>query len=187
MAKTKAKAPGIEPAAIHDKLELEKAIKEIGDLQRRKNDIENIYNGRIQELQEQLASEVAPVDQRIQALAKGVKVFADANRSQLIAPDKKSVDLPTGSIAYRAKTAAVATRSTDRLIQSILETADLVGATDRLRSKLRKVFLRLKLELDKEGVLADPESAADFGIEIESGIERFYVKPNTIDTEMEVA
>ena len=187
MAKTKAKPPGIEPAVINDKLELERAIREIGDLQRKKNDIENSVNGQIQRMQEQLATEVAPLDERIQALAKGVQIFTDQHRAQLIAPDKKSVDLPTGTIAYRAKTPSVATRSTDKLIQSILERADLAASTERFKAKLRKVFLRMKIELDKEGVLSSPKAAEEYGIEVESGAERFYVKPNTIDTELEVA
>lgn len=187
MAKTKAKTPGIEPAAIHDKLELEKAIKEIGDLQREKNELENKANDTIQSIQEALATSIAPIDQRIKSLAKGVKIFVDATRAQLIAPDKKSVDLPTGTIAYRAKPPSVTTKSTEKLIQTILEKANLVESTNRLKAKLSKVFLRMKIELDKDGALKKAQSAPEYGIEIEDETERFYIRPNTIDTEMEVA
>lgn len=190
MAKTATKKPetaSIEPAVIESKVDLERAIKEIGDLQREKNELENKSNATIQTIQEALASSVGPLDDRIKALSVGIKLYCDANRKTLIADGKKSADLLTGTIAYREKQPRVITKTTDKFVTKLLTQAGLVETVDRLVKKLRISFLRIKIELDKDAVLAAPEKAKEKGIEIENSIERFYVKPNVLDTELEVA
>ncbi|MCH1911779.1 hypothetical protein L9Z17_07640 [Leptospira noguchii] len=50
-----------------------------------------------------------------------------------------------------------------------------------------KVFLRVKIELDKDGILSDPVQAKkEFGIEVKAKRERFYIKPTELDAEVEV-
>jgi phage host-nuclease inhibitor protein Gam len=173
---------------IKNRAELEGAIAQMGDLQRQKRDIENRYGEQIQALQEQLGEELQPIDAAILAVSLGIKAFADLNRKEIFPTEKKTVAFPTGSISYRDKPAAVKTRQSAKLVEKILAENGLLDYYHKAVTKFNKVFLRLKLEINKDAVLADPITARKLiGVEIEEGVERLYVKPSAVDTELEVA
>jgi len=183
----KKKTSSVTAVSIGSQLELTQAIQKIGDLYRTLNGIENDFNGRIQALQTALAEAATPIRDEIDALGLGVKAFADSNRTTLIPDKRKSLDLPTGTIAYREKPPRVSSTATAKFILTLLRKVDLEAAVERFQKRLSKVFLRIKLELDKDSALASPAKAKELGIEIESGVERFYIKPNTVELEHEVA
>jgi phage host-nuclease inhibitor protein Gam len=186
MAKVKI-TEAVKPAHIGTRTELDLAVGRIGELQSRKQAIEADYNERILALQNELAGVIEPIDMDIQSLSKGVKIFCDAHRAEILPPDKKSLDLVTGKIAYRDKQPKVVTRSTEKLIERLVEEAGLTKYRDQAAKKFAAIMLRLKLDLDKDACLSNPSRAADLGIEIEAEFERFYIKPSVTGTEVEAA
>jgi phage host-nuclease inhibitor protein Gam len=179
--------PEITPVSLYSREELSAAIKKIGDLQRQKSELANPINDRIQELQQELETAISPIDREIQELAYGIKNFVDANKSDIIGSERKSAKLTTGTVAYRTKQPKVLTRNTEKLHNELLEKSGLLKSFVAFVKKLSKAFLRVKLELDKDAALASPAEARALGIEIEEGVERFYIKPDTVDEEIEVA
>lgn len=167
--------------------EVESAIKDIGDLQREKSELENSANSKIQALQEELAKEIEPLNGKINSIAYGVKAFSDKNRASLM-KDKKSLEMPTGTIAYRSKPARVLTKFTQKYLAAILEKNGLTKYYEGVVKKFEKIFLNVKLELDKTSILNNQEKAGELiDVEIENDVERFYIKPNTVDTEIELS
>ncbi|EMO29668.1 Gam-like protein [Leptospira interrogans serovar Bataviae str. HAI135] len=59
---------------------------------------------------------------------------------------------------------------------------------NNLVSKLNGVYLRIKLELNKEQILAEPTRAIQkFGIQLNEEKERLYISPNETELEIEAA
>jgi phage host-nuclease inhibitor protein Gam len=174
-------------AVINSRTEMDTAVGRIGELQSQKQAVEADYNARILALQNELASSIEPMDLEIQSLSKGVKAFCDAHRAEILPVDKKSAELVTGKIAYRDKVPKVSTRSTEKLIERLIDEAGLTEYRERVEKKFARILLRMKLDLDKEACLNSPSKAEELGIEIEDGIERFYIKPTVTSTEVEVA
>jgi phage host-nuclease inhibitor protein Gam len=172
---------------ITTKEELERSLQRVGDLLRDKSNIENGYNDKIQALQKSLSGEVTPLNKELDMVTNAIKTFADANKENLMR-DSKTFECATGKISYRTTTASVATRFTDKLLNALLEKHDLVKVYDTFRKKMSKIFLNVKLELDKKEILKNQESAKEtIGAEIKEGVERFYIKTATVDTELEVS
>lgn len=190
MSKKKAEksATNVVAMTIKSRAELETAIAVIGTLQRKKREIQDRYNTQIQRLQEDLGVELQPIDAEILTVSLGIKAFTDLHRPELFPTEKKTASLTTGTVSYRDKPAAVKTRISAKLIEKILAENGLLEYYHKAVTKFGKVFLRMKLEINKEQVLADPITAKKLiGVEIEEGIERLYVKPTEVETEMEVA
>jgi phage host-nuclease inhibitor protein Gam len=73
-----------------------------------------------------------------------------------------------------------------KLVEKILDENDLSAWWAKIVIKLSKVFLRVKLELDKEACLKNKETAREkLGIEFNEDEEKFYIKPAEMD-EIEV-
>lgn len=172
---------------ISSRTEMDQAVGKIGDMQTKKQKLEAEYNEKILALQTAMAAEIEPLDLEIQSLSLGVKTYCDANRADILPPDKKSAELVTGKIAYRDKKPKVVTRSTEKLIERLLEEAGLTKFKDQAVKKFSSVLLRMKLDLDKDAALENPTKAEELGIEIEEDKERFYIKPTVTSTEVEVA
>jgi len=187
MAKKKKEQFDIIPVIVTDRTSLAESIKRIGDLQRTKTELSKNINDQIAKLQEKLTLECEPIDKEIQELALGIKLFMDENRETVIPPEKKSVELPTGTVAYRDKTPKVLTRVTDKFIAAYLEKHGLTDFYEKTVKKFSKFFLTIKIELDKQAILKQQQKARDLGIEIEGEKERFYIKPASVNEEIEVA
>lgn len=173
---------------IKNRAELEHAIARMGQLQRQRRDIEGTYNSQIQKLQEEMGAALQPIDADILTVSLGIKAFTDLHRKELFPTEKKTASFTTGSVSYRDKPAAVKTRQSAKLVEKILAENGLLDFYHKAVTRFNKVFLRMKLEINKDSVLADPITAKKLiGVEIEDGIERLYVKPAEVETEMEVA
>jgi phage host-nuclease inhibitor protein Gam len=167
--------------------DLPKALGRIGDLQREKNEIQNDYDTRIAALQTELAGKVEFLDKEIQRISQSIKFFMDENKNKYISDNQKTLNLETGDISYRKGKQSVKTRTSDKLIDGILERNGLIKSRDTFWKKLKSVYLRGKIELDKEAILQSPlDAIAVTGVEIADGGERFYLKPYSTSTELEV-
>jgi phage host-nuclease inhibitor protein Gam len=115
------------------------------------------------------ASGIADCEQRIGELSAQVEVWATEHRRRLLAGAKgKTVDVGPHRVAWKSKPARLALSATlDEVLQSI-------------RAKhWASSFIRVKEELDKTALLADPDRAKRVdGVAIVDGEETFTISPN---------
>lgn len=108
---------------------------------------------------------IEQLTQSIADLSKGVQTWCEANRDSITDGGKvKSANLTTGEVNWRQRPPSVKTRASAQLFE-----------------KLKRLgfgfFIRSKEELDKDAILAKPETAKDAGIEIITGVEDFVITP----------
>ncbi|MCR8647669.1 host-nuclease inhibitor Gam family protein [Leptospira interrogans] len=172
---------------LSNKGELADAIQSYGVKQREKNRIVSQYNDKMSELQTKLREETKILDEDCYLLGVRIKHFCDENRKSLFESGSKTQKLTTGSVSYRDIPAFVKTKLTSTLLEKILTSSTLEKHYKKFIERCGKVFLRVKIELDKDGILSDPVRAKkEFGIEVEAKRERFYIKPTELDAEVEV-
>ena len=172
---------------IKNQQELETAVADIGRLQSKRLRLETEAKDKIATVQEKLRDQTALLDPQIEALSQAVKKFADKHQAKLFPEDSRTAKLTTGELRRRKIKRSVRTRQSPKLIETILVNNGLSKLVGDAREKLRRAFLRIKLELDKEAILADPEAGtAATGVELEEARERFYICPSDLDHELEV-
>lgn len=141
------------------------AIHEIGvaqrDILRIKLDIEDVTSNLTKEHQPTIDA----LNERIANLSTGVQSWCEANRDALTDGGKvKSANLITGEVNWRQRPPSVKTRASAQLFE-------------KLKRLGFSFFIRNKEELDKDAILAKPETAAAAGIEITTGVEDFVIVP----------
>jgi phage host-nuclease inhibitor protein Gam len=112
-----------------------------------------------------------PLKERQAMLAAQIAAYAEANRATLLQDGRKSHDMPAGRIGWRANPPSVSYKSGFKV-------ADIVAAI--LAMGLRRKFLRLKLEPNKEAMLEEPnreKAAAIPGVRIVTDAETFFIEP----------
>jgi phage host-nuclease inhibitor protein Gam len=185
----KAKQP-VDTIVIYEynQEDLSKAIAEIANWTRQITESEDLANKRILAIQESLAAEIEPMKKEIKKISLSIKKFTDANREKLFKDGDKTIKLETGDISYRSAKPSVGTNSSKKLIETILEQNNLLDVRDKFVKKMDKVFIRTKLELNKDAILENPSTAKKVtGVEVADGEESFYIKPYATNTEMQVA
>ncbi|MCE9500898.1 MAG: host-nuclease inhibitor Gam family protein [Leptospira sp.] len=175
----------VEIIPLKNQTALVDAIAELGSVQREKENLVAGANKKMGDIQTQLQADVSPLDAKITSIAAQIKHFSDNNREELYPDGTKTRKLPTGSLQYRTIPAAVKTKLTQKITEKILVNAKLLDMFNKFVEKCGKIFFRVKLELNKEAVLADPSGAKKLGIEIGEESERFYIKPSEIEAEIE--
>ncbi|MCH1910492.1 host-nuclease inhibitor Gam family protein [Leptospira noguchii] len=162
-------------------------MQSYGVKQREKNRIVSEYNDQISKLQKKLREETKNLDEDCYLLGVRIKHYCDENRKTLFESGTKTQKLTTGSVSYRDTPAFVKTKLTPKLLEKMLTNAILYELYKKFIERCGKVFLRVKIELDKDGILSDPVQAKkEFGIEVKAKRERFYIKPTELDAEVEV-
>lgn len=164
MARTKTKAE-TAPAA-RNQAEAEAFIARLGELQRAML-LENASLAEtIAQAKEAAAAAVAKLQAEVDAVFRGVQIWAEANRHALTDGGKrKTVALAGGTIAWRQAPPAVSIKGTDKVLQYLLE-----NGVDE--------FLRRKVEIDKAAMLGLPDRATQIpGVTIGSKGEEFVVEP----------
>ena len=145
--------------------EVAEAIAAIGRAQRERTRIEAGMG-------DALAQVRAPFEQRAQALAAqidalhgGVQIWCAANRDALTGGKSKTATFPTGTVAWRTTPPRVVLKGIDGVLRAL-----------KLRGLHR--FVRQKEEVNREALLAEPETAATVpGVRIEQD-EEFIVTPH---------
>lgn len=141
-----------------------RAIGEIGAQQRALARIEAEMNDRLAEIKEAYEREAEPHRRAIEMLTQGVQVWCEAHRAELLKGEAKTAIFPAGEVQWRVRPPKVAVRGVDYVL-------------DQLRRLGLSRFIRVKEEINKEAILAEPQAAAGVkGLAIEQG-EDFVIKP----------
>lgn len=148
-----------------DLTEAREFMRRIGDEQRDASRIEHDLNDQVAAMREKYAALAAPHNKQVEELTEGLRIFAEAHRDELTNEGKKkTVDLGTGELGWRMRPPRVLLRN----IPGVIESLQML--------KLDR-FLRTKLEVNKEAVLAEPEIAEQVkGITVKQD-EDFFVVP----------
>lgn len=141
------------------------AIGEIGRRQRERARIEADMNDAIAKIRERFELDAEPHSQAIGALREGVQIWCEANRDSLTQGGKtKTAAFASGEVRWRVTPPKVIIKGVEAVM-------------DALRRAGLANFLREKVEISKEAILADPDGVAAIpGIRIEQ-IEEFVVEP----------
>lgn len=141
------------------------AIAEIGRLQRERDRIQAEMNDELSRVRERFEEMAHPYAEKIRQLSAGVQVWCEANRAELTVQGKtKTVNLSSGEVKWRMRPPKVVLRGVEMVLESL-----------RLRGLER--FIRVKEEINKEAILAEPEAVSQVkGISIARG-EDFVIIP----------
>lgn len=141
-------------------------LRQIGEANRDVARIEADLNDELARLKETAEKKAAPLRETVKGLTEGLKFWAEANRDALTGGGKtKTADLGTGKVSWRLRPPSVRISGMDRVVAAIKQ----LGLTR---------FLRVKEEVNKEALLADPETARGIaGVVIGSEGEDFIAEP----------
>lgn len=141
------------------------AIAQIGEAQRERTRIQTALNDEIAGIKARYEEDAHPHAQVIVQLTRGVQVWCEANRAELTNNGKtKTANLASGEVKWRMRPPSVAVRGLDAVI-------------DALRSLGLSKFVRIKEEVNKEAILAEPDAVRGVrGIKI-TQTEDFVVQP----------
>lgn len=147
------------------------AVASIGTHQRERQRIEAALNDEVAAVKQRHEEQAAPHTQAIQGHSAGVQTWAEANRADLTQGGKtKTVELPSGNISWRIRPPKVSLKAVDNIINA-------------LKGLKLKRFIRVKEEVNKEAILAEPEAVRNVtGITISQG-EDFVITP--FETELD--
>ncbi|MBS9777605.1 MAG: host-nuclease inhibitor Gam family protein [Gammaproteobacteria bacterium] len=141
-------------------------IAKIGISQRAHKRLSTLMNDEIAKIVDSYKDELHDLDTGISDMQEAVHAWAEANRAELTKNGKtKTCDLQTGKISWRTRPPKVGLSK----ISTVIEGLKKLGLTQ---------FIRTKEEVNKDAILADPETAsAVSGIKITSGVEDFVIEP----------
>lgn len=142
-------------------------IAMIGALRRRIEKTKSDAEDKIAKIAEAVEEALSGPAAELAGLERGVQMFAEANRETLTGGGRvKFHDFATGRILWRLRPAKVNLRGKVEVIIERIKKLKLDG------------FLRVKEEIDKEAMLADPDLASSIdGVKIASAGEDFAIEP----------
>ena len=145
MAKKTIKAPAAMCRVPQTRQEAVNMIAGIGAAQREREALKNEMDAQITALREKYDALMAPTVETIKMLSQGVHVWAEANRDELTQGGKvKTANLMTGELRWRVTPPSV-------------KAVRVKEAIEELKARhLADRFLRVKEEINKEAILADP-------------------------------
>lgn len=160
----KMKAPAAQ-GVLQSRDEVVDAIAEIGRSTRERVRIETEMNDELATIRERYETEAQPYAERVRDLILGVQGWVEAHREELTNGGKtKTVSFPTGDVKWRITPPSVAVRGAEAVIAW-------------LRTQAMDRFVRIKEEVNKEGLLNEPEVAKTVpGVTI-SQREEFVIEP----------
>ncbi|WP_078125676.1 host-nuclease inhibitor Gam family protein [Leptospira alexanderi] len=170
-----------------NRADLTQAIAQLGEIKRERDSVKSEVDDKISQLTTQLQTDLTPLDVKIQHIVSGIKLYVDKNKDELFPdPEYKTCKLPTRELKLRKVPPSVKTRASAKLFEKILSENGLLEKFNALTSKLSGLFLRIKLELNKDQILSEPLRASKkIGIELNEETERLYITPSEIDVEIE--
>lgn len=147
------------------KEECDAVIARIGQLQRQRTMLHAANDELMAQIDRRNKQDLEPIEKEMQVIAKGVQVWCEANRHLITREGEvKHAQFPAGVVRWRMRPPKVVVRGVDALIALFKE-----------RGLTRLV--RTKEEINKEAILADPQSIRGIGgVNIEQG-EDFVIEP----------
>ena len=172
-----AKRPRLKSAAAahpvpQTEAEASDFIQRIGAAQRERERIQAAMNDRLAVIKIEYEDRAAPFKAEIENLTKGVQTYCEANRDDLTRSGKvKFHKFAAGEVNWRRRPPKVGVRG-------------MAVVIERLKSLGLMRFIRVKEEVNKEAMLAEPDVAgAVDGVTIGSEGEDFVITP--FETELE--
>lgn len=164
MAKA-AKAAAVAVFVPQTRDQVTQAIAAIGTHMRERDRIQATMNDHLALTRERFEAEALPHAERIKVLSEGVQVWCEAHKAELTDGGKtKTANLASGEVKWRLSPPKVAIKGAE----TVLEILRARGLLD---------FIRVKEEINKEAILAEPERVADIrGIRVEQD-EQFVIEP----------
>lgn len=165
MAKTRIKTEAAAVAVPQSREQTVEAIAQIGRLQRERERIQAAMNDELAAIRQRHEEQAKPLAEQIRQLSDGVHLWCEANRATLTQNGKvKYAHLASGEVKWRMRPPKVGLRGID----NIIEACKRLGL-DR--------FVRVKEEVNKDAMLAEPELAQSLtGVTISQG-EDFVIVP----------
>lgn len=159
------------PAAPQTKDECVEAIAEIGRKQRERDRIQADMNDELAAIKQKYETLALPLADTIRVLTSGVQTWCEANRDALTNGGKvKFAALASGEIKWRMRPPSIRLKGAD----AIMELMRKLGLSR---------FIRVKEEVNKDALLAEPDVAKNIpGVTI-SQTEDFVIIP--FETELE--
>ncbi|MGH6622907.1 MAG: host-nuclease inhibitor Gam family protein [Burkholderiaceae bacterium] len=165
------KAPKVKRPALptpQDSSEVNDAIHRIGESQRAVQALTTEMNAQLAAIKAEYELRAEPHNEEIKQLADGVHAYCEAHREELTDENKvKYAKFASGEVTWRMTPPKVATKK-GISIETIIEL---------LKARKLKRFVRVKEELDKEAILAEPKSIAGMKEIAVVQVEEFTVKP----------
>ena len=172
MAKKPIKAPAAMCRVPQDRQEAVNMIAGIGAAQREREGLKREMDEQITALREKYDALMAPAVESIKALSQGVHVWAEAHRDELTQHGKtKTANLMTGEVRWRTTPPSV-------------KAVRVKEAIEELKARhLAARFLRVKEEINKEAILADPAAVEGMKWLAITQSEDFVIVPFETDLE----
>ena len=165
---TRLKTNAIATPVPQSKNEVADQIRALGDTRRQFERIRAEMNDRIAAITNEFQAQLTPLADQMSAIQTGVQTWCEAHRVDLCGEhDKlgKTANLVTGEVGWRQRPPSVRVTGAD----TVIETLTRMGL---------EPFVRTKLEVNKEAILADPDRVRGIaGLAIVSGVEDFFVIP----------
>lgn len=148
--------------------EAEQMLARLGEIQREQLLLSAALEETIQAERTRVEAQAAPLRTEGEQLQRGIQLWAEAHRPSLTQEGRtKTVKLATGEISWRARPPSVKIK-------------DLPNVLERLIQLGLARFVRLKQEVNREAMLAEPSVATAVpGVTISSEGEEFVVSPLT--------
>ncbi len=164
--KAKQKVKALDIPVPQTMTEANDFIREIGQAQRHRQKLEIQMNEEVDKVKAKYETRSGHFKSFIDAHTQGLQIFCAANRVELTKDGKiKTYKFPAGEVNWRSRPPKVNLRGIENILKRLKEL------------KLRK-FIRIKEEVNKEAMLAEPKKAgAVEGVKIGSGGEDFVITP----------
>ena len=173
MARVKRQAAGIRAAA--DIGEATKLVARLGEIQRDQALIKAALEEAIAAAKNDAAARHRQLQAEADDLTRQVQLWAEAHRHELTLEGRtKTVRLASGLVCWREQPPRVVLN-------------DVAAVTEELVARGLKQFLRTKLEISKEAMLAEPGIATMVpGVAISRPPEAFVIEPDAVKPVTEV-
>ena len=140
-------------------------IRHIGDKNREVIRLQAKMNDEVAAITNGYTESINGLKQEIEQMTGAVEIWCAANRTKILEKGLKTANLITGEVSWRFSPPSVSLRKIEDVLASFKEK----GLTQ---------FIRVKEEVNKEAILADPLAVKDVaGVTIKSGQEFFEIKP----------
>ena len=166
----KMKSSAASMPVLQSKLDAQSAITSLGQVQRDLMRIEADINDQIAKINEAHAAQIEALRSRREALQAGIQTWCEAHRLEICGKGK-SANLVTGEVQWRQRPPSVTVRNAD----SVIDQLGQLGLTQ---------FVRVKHEVNKEAILAEPDAVQGVrGLSVSTGVEDFVITPFEVDLE----
>jgi phage host-nuclease inhibitor protein Gam len=164
--KTRAKAATADVPVPQSREDVARDIAAIGERIRARALLETGMAAEIAAVRERFEAEAQPIGAEIVALSKGVEIWCSVHRQAITEGGKrKTVAFSTGEVRWRMTPASVSVRN----VEAVLET---------LRALQLTRLIRVKEEVNKEAILAEPDAVRGVAWITISQREEFEVLPH---------